>query len=277
MNQIRLYLSLLIDRKLPNRSKEVELTMQRNAPRDVIVSRHSDMAHAFQLFSRAMSDFIDNRMGSYLQSSQWTQQAAQKLGRPLEHGAADPYFQLLVLQRFWGPVFSDFYGEDLRSIIQALIVMRNNWAHFALADDVNELDQAVVMMERLVAQVDFDAAIEIRGIRPRLKNPKHIEMPEDLETELSELQAQLEQTKSIVDSIETERSQLQDQLGQTRKISADKQLRLSSLENQLVTIREKSQALELHLEQQKAQQNRLEWLAIGFIVVLMLVLVVGFQ
>ena len=140
--------------------------------RDLAIGRHAVMAEAFELLADHLGPFIDVRMAQYfVDEPSWSEAAANRLGRPTEHGATDPLFQLLVLRRFWGPVFADFYGEDLRKIIGQLIDTRNMWAHFSFPEDPSALQRSVLAIERLLAPVEPDTAAHLRRLRSRVDNP----------------------------------------------------------------------------------------------------------
>ncbi len=140
--------------------------------RDLAIGRHAVMAEAFELLANYLGPFIDARMAEYFRDEQsWAEAAANRLGRPAEHGATDPLFQLLVLRRFWGPVFADFYGEDLRQIIGQLIDTRNMWAHFSFPDDPSALQRSVLAIERLLAPVEPEVAGRLRHLRSQVTDP----------------------------------------------------------------------------------------------------------
>ena len=140
--------------------------------RDLAIGRHAVMAESFELLADHLGPFIDARMAEYFADEpSWSEAAANRLGRPAEHGATDPLFQLLVVRRFWGPVFADFYGQDLRQIIGQLIDTRNMWAHFSLPEDPADLQRSVLAIERLLAPVKPEIAGRLRQLRSRVGDP----------------------------------------------------------------------------------------------------------
>lgn len=140
--------------------------------RDLAVGRHAVMAEAFEVLAHHLGPFIDERMADYFHHEpSWTEAAANRLGRPTEHGATDPLFQLLVLRRFWGPVFADFYGQDLRQIVSQLIDTRNMWAHFSFPDDPEALQRSVLAIERLLAPVEPAVTGKLRRLRAEVYDP----------------------------------------------------------------------------------------------------------
>lgn len=140
--------------------------------RDLAIGRHAVMAEAFELLADHLGPFIDERMVEYFcNEPSWADAAANRLGRPAEHGATDPLFQLLVLRRFWGPVFADFYGQDLRQIVGQLIETRNMWAHFSFPDDPDALQRSVLAIERLLAPVEPGVTGRLRRLRAQVYDP----------------------------------------------------------------------------------------------------------
>ncbi len=130
------------------------------------------MAEAFEVLAHHLGPFIDERMADYFHNEpSWAEAAANRLGRPTEHGATDPLFQLLVLRRFWGPVFADFYGQDLRQIVSQLIDTRNMWAHFSFPDDPEALQRSVLAIERLLAPVEPAVTGRLRRLRAEVYDP----------------------------------------------------------------------------------------------------------
>jgi len=194
---------------------------------DLKVSRHGQMAEAFEIFALGMGPFIDEQMHEYFADEvSWTEAAANRLGRPAEHGATDPLFQLLVLRRFWGPVFSDTFTTDLRRLVEQLIEARNLWAHFSLPDDTSYLESILLAIERILAPVEPDSASDLRKIRARLKNP-----------------------------------------------TSGRQHRLSQMEQELLEAAGRSEVLETYLRNERLTRSRMEWLFVGFIAAMLLVMV----
>lgn len=244
---------------------------------DLATSRHSQIAEAFELFALGMGPFVDERMGEYFEGEvEWIEAAANRMGRPNEHGAADPLFQLLVLRRFWGPVFADFFGSDLRSLIGQVIEARNLWAHFNLPADTAYLDRILLSIERLLAPVDPLNVSRLRNIRTRMKNP----VTDDLEVaprqtvDVQGLLSQLGETEGAFQQLQTEVDDLNDQLNRSRRAAAGKQLRLTMMEQELMEISSKSTVLQLHLDEERASRYRMEMLMVGFILGVLLLIIV---
>ncbi len=242
---------------------------------DLRVSRHGQLAEAFEIFALGMGPFIDEKMHEHFaDESSWTEAAANRLGRPTEHGATDPLFQLLVLRRFWGPVFSKTFHNDLRRLVEQLIEARNLWAHFSLPDDTAYLDRLLLAIERVLAPVEPDSVSDLRKIRARLKNPAT--SPEDdadiAQIDRNELERQLAETETTFDELRQKQEQLSSQLDLARRANAGRQHRLSEMEQELLEAAGRSEVLETYLRNERMIRSRMEWLFVGFIAAMLLVM-----
>ncbi|MDA3038226.1 MAG: Swt1 family HEPN domain-containing protein [Actinomycetota bacterium] len=243
---------------------------------DLKISRHGQMTEAFELLAQGVGPFIDDRMSVYFADDlSWEDAASNRMGRANEHGATDPLFQLLVLRRFWGPVFSEFFGEDLRSLVAQLIEARNLWAHFSLPDDTAYLDRILLSIERLMSPVAPESAIVLRRIRTRLKNPWTDDVAGDSQepVDLVALRSQLGETEGAFQQLQTDFAAINEQLTIARKASAGKQLRLNMLERELLETTGQAAQLEHHLAFERNPRQRLEWIFVVFIAVMLLVMV----
>ncbi len=243
---------------------------------DLKISRHGQMTEAFELLAQGIGPFIDERMTVYFADDlSWEDAAANRMGRANEHGATDPLFQLLVLRRFWGPVFSDFFGEDLRGLVAQLIEARNLWAHFSLPDDTSYLDRILLSIERLLSPVAPDDAIALRRIRTRLRNPSTDDAAGAIQepVDLIALRTQLGETEGAFQQLQTDFAAITEQLTIARKASAGKQLRLNMLERELLETTGQAARLEHHLAFEMGARQRLEWIFVAFIAVMLLVMV----
>ncbi len=244
---------------------------------DLAISRHGQLAEAFETFAAGMGPFIDQRMAEYFPGDfNWATTAANRMGRPAEHGATDPLFQLLVLRRFWGPVFADFFGNDLRAMIGQIIEARNLWAHFSLPDDAAYIDKILLSIERVMAPVAPDRVSRLREIRTRLKNPQvgDSEVVEAQGVDAHALAAQLSETESAFDELQEEVSHLATQLDRSRKAAAAKQLRIAAIEKQLYDVHGRSDVLQTYLEAERSSRSRMEWLFVAFITVMLIAMVI---
>ncbi len=243
---------------------------------DLRVSRHGQLAEAFEIFALGMGPFIDAQMHEHFaDESSWTEAAANRMGRPTEHGATDPLFQLLVLRRFWGPVFSDTFATDLRRLVEQLIEARNLWAHFNLPDDTTYLESILLAIERILAPVEPDSTSELRKIRARLKNPI---ASTDEETaapnvDRAALEQQLSDTETAFSDLKSQQEALTSQLALARRANAGRQHRLSEMEHELLEAAGRSEILETYLRNERLTRSRMEWLFVGFIAAMLLVMV----
>jgi hypothetical protein len=266
--------------RLTDAERREPTRMAGNRPRtpDLAVSRHAHMAEAFEIFAAGMGPFIDRRMAGYFADDpSWEEAAANRMGRAAEHGAADPLFQLLVLRRFWAPVFAEYFGQDLRGLIAQLVEARNLWAHFNLPDDTSYLDRILLAIERLLAPVDPEPVGRLRHLRSRLKNPVTGDGADAIDgptqVDLLELRRQLGETEGAFVDLQTQFETVRRQLDLSRKASAGKQLRLTQLEQELLERDGAASALLSEIEFERATRNRLEWLFAGFIAVMLIVMV----
>lgn len=243
---------------------------------DLRVSRHGQLAEAFEVFASGMGPFIDEKMHEHFAHEiSWTEAAANRLGRPTEHGATDPLFQLLVLRRFWGPVFSKIFHDDLRRLVEQLIEARNLWAHFNLPDDTAYLDRVLLAIERILAPVEPESVSDLRKIRGRLKNPTFAEEDGDdvPDVDRAALERQLTETETAFDDLRQQQERLANQLDLARRANAGRQHRLSEMEQELLEAAGRSQVLETYLLNERMARSRMEWLFVGFIAAMLVVMV----
>lgn len=249
---------------------------------DLAVSRHGQLAEAFETFALGMGPFIDQRMSEYFPDDfNWAETAANRMGRPAEHGATDPLFQLLVLRRFWGPVFAEYFGNDLRGIIGQIIEARNLWAHFSLPEETAYLDKVLLSLERVLAPVAPERVSRLRQLRTSLRNPSQsdsqVEEPvADSGAYALELQTQLGETESAFDDLQGEMSSLTQQLEHSRRAAAAKQLRIAAIEKQLHDASGRSTVLQTYLDEERSSRSRMEWLFVAFITIMLITMLLGY-
>ncbi len=250
----------------------MQMAAEHNNQTNQAISHHVELAAAFETLAAGLNKFITTRMQAYLNEDSWTETAANKLGRPNEHGSLDPLFQLLVLRRFWGPVFADHFKQDLRPIISNLIDIRNKWAHFAVPDDPDLIDRAVLGMERILSPISPESSIKIRKIRGRiLRKESTIEL---VDIDVDALEKQLLASQNDFQKLQDVHSSLNKELVLAKKIAAKKQQRLRSIEKQLLIIQDKTLATEAFLLSEQTTRNRIEWLFVGLLAAILLVFVV---
>lgn len=251
---------------------------------NLAVSRHGLLAQAFEIMAGSLGPFIDERMALYFADEpSWSEAAANRLGRAAEHGATDPLFQLLVLRRFWGPVFADFFGHDVRGLVSELIETRNMWAHFSLPAELDTLDRAILAIERLLAPIEPDATVKLRRLRSRLHEPEPtfeggaVTDPAGAENEVDivALEAQLSETESVFQDLQSRYGDVVSELDRSRRIAASKQMRLAVLERQLMEIEGRTLAAEAFLAEERTTRYRIEWLFVGLLATLLLFMVLA--
>src|SRR4051812_12315958 len=94
-------------------------------------SYRGQVATAFEVLAEGLATFVDEHMAKTFPEDDWILMAASKLGkrRDVLVSLSDPHFQLEVLNRWWGPAFSQSLAGDLRATITELRTARNHWAH----------------------------------------------------------------------------------------------------------------------------------------------------
>ncbi len=251
------------------------------APRtpDIAVGRHALLARAFETFGSAMAPFVEERMVEHFgedESTPWNLIAADKLGRTEANGRTDPLFQLLVIRRFWGPVFSDFFKSDLRPIVGQLVEARNLWAHFNLPSETGYADHLLLAMERMVAPVAPEVATDLRVLRTELHDPARgdgeVTVVESTAPDSVKLLAQLRKTEAAFEDLQRRYGELSDQLTATRRAAAGKQLKLSAAENNVAAAKNETDRLRTQLEAELLSRMRMEWLFVAFITLMVLVM-----
>ncbi|MFW2380115.1 MAG: Swt1 family HEPN domain-containing protein [Acidimicrobiales bacterium] len=246
---------------------------------DISVGRHALLARAFETFGVAMAGFVEQQMVEYMgddETTPWNLVAAGKLGRTDSSGVTDPLFQLLVMRRFWGPAFADFFKEDLRPLIGQLVEARNLWAHFNLPSESAYSDRLLLAMERIVAPVAPEVTSELRALRAELHDPEAGDGDISVEVSVSPdavgLVAQLRKTEAAFEELQRQYGELTDQLTATRRAAAGKQLKLTAAENLADTMTKQTERLEARLAAELMSRNRMEWLFVAFITLMVLVM-----
>jgi hypothetical protein len=236
-------------------------------------SRHSVLAAAFEVLGRGLGPFVDGCMSAYFADEvDWPTAAANRMGRAVDHEATDPLFQLLVLRRFWGPAFSPHFGEDVRGSIVELLEARNRWAHLNLPEDVDYLERCLLAMERILAPVSPESVGQLRALRAALRAESYDPTGQPT-VDLSVLETQLSEAEAAFAQLQDRYGQVADQLERSRRAAATKQLRLSAAEHRLAEARGRSQELESVIDAERQTLNRIEWLFVGFIAVMLMVMV----
>ncbi len=210
------------------------------------------------------------------ETTPWNLVAAGKLGRTDSSAVTDPLFQLLVIRRFWGPVFADFFQEDLRPLVGQLVEARNLWAHFNLPSETAYSDRLLLAMERIVAPVAPETTTDLRALRTELHDPVAVdgELTVDAATSPDSvaLVAQLRKTEAAFEDLQRRFGELSDQLTATRRVAAGKQLKLTAAENRADVMAREAERLEARLEAELMSRTRMEWLFVAFITLMVLVM-----
>ena len=84
--------------------------------------------------------------------------------------------------------------------------------------------------------------------------------------------AQLRKTESAFEDLQRRYGELTDQLTATRRAAAGKQLKLTAAENETDALLRESERLQARLEAELMTRNRMEWLFVSFITVMVLVM-----
>jgi len=94
-------------------------------------SYRPQVASAFEVLAEGLAPFVDARMSALDPGDDWILMAAGKLGkrRDVLVSLVDPHFQLEVMNRWWGPAFSEVLPDSMRAVVTDLRTARNHWAH----------------------------------------------------------------------------------------------------------------------------------------------------
>jgi hypothetical protein len=173
-------------------------------------SYRPEVGAALEVLAAGLAPFVDREMRRHYTDEDWIVTAATKLGKrePVLVSPTDPQFQLEVLVRWWGPVFSSVLSRDTRATVQALRRARNDWAHI---DDTHPIDFEYArrihsLTEDILQEIGSNGADEIarlsdnlqRGAARSAAEDRGISETEVFVEELRELQLEREQLKSQV-------------------------------------------------------------------------------
>ena len=122
------------------------------------VSYRARMGDVFELLAEGLALYVDRRMAVHLDGpGDWILTAASKLGkRPdVVVSVSDPQFQLEVMSRFWGPVFSADLAPSSRALVSGLLSARNHWAHIDDEHPIgfDDVQRAQAMVTELLTDV----------------------------------------------------------------------------------------------------------------------------
>jgi hypothetical protein len=193
------------------------------------VSYRARMGDVFEALAEGLAPYVDRRMAAHLHGERdWILTAASKLGkRPdVVVSGSDPQFQLEVISRFWGPVFSDDLAGSSRVLVSDLLGARNNWAHIngdqpLVFDDVKH---AHSMVAELLADTGRPCAKRMEELERDLRHESVQVLAEEngldehaaLLARLAELQGEREDLQSQLASA---RATANSQSGRTRAVA----------------------------------------------------------
>lgn len=228
-----------------------------------MISYRAQVATAFEVLAEGLAPFVDSRMSSAFPHDDWILMAATKLGkrRDVLVSLSDPHFQLEVINRWWGPVFSADLGDDLRTTVTALRTARNHWAHpdednpFDLEyaqkvhHDAEELLRAIHSSEadrivELAEQLRWDSVREQAREQGMTQSDALMEQLTAMQKQYDELQAQLEDAREVAQSA----------TGRQRAVARQ----LAELQSQYAAVsglRDEYLALQRQLEEERTERE----------------------
>ncbi len=197
-------------------------------------SFRADVAVAFEVLAEGLAPFIDERMAAQYPDDEWVLLAATKLGKRPDVlvSLSDPHFQLEVLNRWWGPAFSEDLSEDVRATIAELRTARNHWAH---PDEDHPFDQAYAI------KVHNDVDEVLRAIGSPLTS-RITDLLADLRWRTAREQARREGRSErdvlLIQMLELQQKydQLQDQLEQAKDVARSATGRTRAVSRQLAEL-----------------------------------------
>jgi hypothetical protein len=184
----------------------------------LVESYRPQVGTVLEQLAEGLAPFVDKHMSAHFDGDDWIVTAATRMGKrePALATAADPQFQLEVMIRWWGPVFSKLLAVDDRDAIAELRLVRNQWAH--IVDD-QPLDlaralHACQLAEDLLRDIGSPAANNVArlGRTLRLDSAKAVAALEGT-SEADVLVKQL-------DELQRQRAALHDQLDEARRLAA---------------------------------------------------------
>jgi hypothetical protein len=223
------------------------------------------MGQVFEVLAEGLAPYVDRRMAAHLDAdADWILLAATKLGKRPDVivSVSDPQFQLEVMSRFWGPVFSEDLDPGCRTLVHELLDARNHWAHIDgdRPIGVQDAEQAHRMVAELLTDIGSPLAERVPSLEEELRRESVRVLAEEsgldehgallarmaqLQAEREDLQAQLASARATASS----------QSGRTRAVArqlaelqtqyaavAGLQDKYEALQEQLVTVRHEDEA-----------------------------------
>jgi hypothetical protein len=228
-------------------------------------SYRGQVATAFEVLADGLAPFVDDRMTKAFPDEDWILMAAAKLGkrRDVLVSLSDPHFQLEVLNRWWGPAFSQGLSPEIRQTITELRTARNHWAHpdedhpFDIeyaskvhqdAEDLLRAIDAPVAADRIA---DLAEKLRWEGIRDRASEQGMSEA-ETIMTQMHQVQKEYDELQT---QLEEARAQAQSATGRTRAVSRQ----LAELQSQYAAVaglRDQYEELQRQLEEERRNRER---------------------
>jgi hypothetical protein len=214
------------------------------------------MGNVFEVLAEGLAPYVDRRMAAHLDAdTDWILIAATKLGKRPDVivSVSDPQFQLEVMSRFWGPVFSEDLGPGCRAVVHDLLDARNHWAHID-GDHPIALEDAE-RAHQMVAEVLTDVGSPLADCVP------------DLEAELRRMSVQVLVDESELDEhgallarmaqLQDEREGLQSQLASARAAANSQSGRTRAVARQLAELQTQYAAVAGLQDKYEALQEQL--------------------
>jgi hypothetical protein len=227
-------------------------------------SYRAQVAVAFEILAEGLAPFVDERMSRAFPEDDWILMAATKLGkrRDVLVSLSDPHFQLEVLNRWWGPAFSEEMANDTRTTIGELRTARNHWAH-PDEDHPFDIDYATrvhLLVEDVLRAIDSplasraaDAAEELRwaGIR-EVARARGMTEAETILQQMATVQKEYDELRTQLDDA---RAVAQSATGRSQAVTR----RLAELQSQYAAVaglRDQYEELQRQLEEERRNRGR---------------------
>jgi len=227
-------------------------------------SYRGQVATAFEVLADGLAPFVDDRMTKAFPDEDWILMAAAKLGkrRDVLVSLSDPHFQLEVLNRWWGPAFSQGLNAENRATITELRTARNHWAH-PDEDHPFDIEYATKVhqdAEELLRAIDSPLADRIGELGEKLRwegirdhaNDRGMTEAETIMAQMSQVQKEYDELQS---QLEEARTQAQTATGRTRAVSRQ----LAELQSQYAAVaglRDQYEELQRQLEEERRNRER---------------------
>lgn len=227
-------------------------------------SYRGQVATAFEVLADGLAPFVDDRMTKAFPDEDWILMAAAKLGkrRDVLVSLSDPHFQLEVLNRWWGPAFSQGLTAENRATITELRTARNHWAH-PDEDHPFDIEYATKVhqeAEDLLRAIGSPLADRIGELGEKLRwegirdqaTDRGMSEAETIMAQMSQVQKEYDELQS---QLEDARAQAQTATGRTRAVSRQ----LAELQSQYAAVaglRDQYEELQRQLEEERRNRER---------------------